>query len=117
MSQYRYHPLIEAARNNDAIAEEHGLRRTIEILGLDLDAVMHAASQRALRATLLVSRGEEGMKAVTQNGNAPVVVPMNPDEMEMMQSLTIACLDAICVGWKGREISDNEAKEAEAQKK
>lgn len=103
MSQYRNHPLIEAARNLDAIAEEHGLEKTIEMLGLDIDPLMHAASQRALRMTLLTFRGEEGLKAVMKNGVIPTIVPLNPDEMRMMSNFTVAALDAICIGWRAKE--------------
>jgi hypothetical protein len=111
MEQYRHHPLTEAARNMDAIAEEHGLHRTIEELGLNLGAIVHVASQRALRLVILTSRGEAALKSLNTGRHEPV--PLTPGENAMMERFTLAVLDGLVIGWKGRDIDNENQKQKE----
>ncbi len=106
MEQYRHHPLTEAARNNDAIAEEVGLGKAIQTFGLNMAALFHVAEQRALRLTLLTSRGEAAMREVTSSIK-PMPVALTADEEALSKRFTIALLDGICIGWRGREIDLN----------
>ncbi|OPZ63954.1 MAG: hypothetical protein BWY85_01424 [Firmicutes bacterium ADurb.Bin506] len=111
MEQYRHHPLTEAARNMDAIAEEHGFQHTIEELGLDVGAVMHVASQRAMRLVILTVRGEAALKRL--NTGRPEPLAFSPAESAMVERFTLAVLDGIVTGWKGREIDIENQKQKE----
>lgn len=111
MQQYRYHPLTEAARNNDAIAEEQGFEKAIQHLGLNVEAVMHIARQRAMRLVILVMRGPIVLKEL--NTGRPEVVRLSDDEEAMVQTLTLGLLDGIVIGWRGREIDIDNDREAE----
>lgn len=106
MERYRHHPMTEAARNLDAIAEEHGLERTVADLDLDLNYVMHVASQRAMRLVILSSRGEAALKALNTGKQEPIA--FTPTESIMLERFTLALLDGLVIGWKAREISEND---------
>jgi hypothetical protein len=54
-SPMKDHPLGQAARYNDADAEEHGLVKACAMLGLHLPDVMYIAEQRAIRVVMLSS--------------------------------------------------------------
>ena len=75
MSQYKNHPLTKAARYNDAAAEEHGFQPAVEQLGLEVEALAYVAHQRALRAVMMMTRGEEFMRQYA-GGPMPHVVPL-----------------------------------------
>jgi len=106
MSEHRHHPMTEAARNLDAIAEEHGLERTVEDLDLDLKAVLYVAKQRALRLTVLTHRGAEALKQL--NTGTTQAVSLSVIEQSMVMDYTLALLDGLVIGWKAREISEND---------
>jgi hypothetical protein len=111
--EFKYHPMTEAARNLDAIAEEHGLERTMQELGLNLRAVMHVASQRALRLTILTTRGEAALKRLNTGRFEPL--SLTPAEHAMSERFTLAVLDGLVIGYKAREIDDANAREAERE--
>lgn len=101
------HPLLEAARYNDAAAEEHGLEDAITNLGIDMDALRHTAYQRATRIVLMRNPArlvtlQEHMKA----GGEAIALPFTPDEEAEIVMLTSLYLDAIALGWKGKELAD-----------
>ena len=104
MQQYRNHPLTEAARYNDAQAEEIGIDRTIEGCGLTMDACIYVASQRALRAVMAMTRGEEYMRKYS---TSPIqkLVPLSEEERYVVDDLTAVYLDGIMIGWKGHILS------------
>lgn len=100
---YRNHSLTEAARYADAQTEERGLPGALDDMGIDTEAVLHVAAQRALRLTLLTSRGEKALKAITQS-NTPTPIRMSRAEDAMCSTLTIAVLDGLVIGWKANQI-------------
>jgi 2-hydroxychromene-2-carboxylate isomerase len=107
MQQYRNHPLTEAARYNDAQAEEFGIERVVEGSGLDMGAAVHISHQRAMRAVMLTTRGEKFMQQYAKAG-IPQVVPMSKAEIEMTQNLTALYLDGILIGWKGHVLQEGD---------
>lgn len=104
MMEQQLAALKEAARNNDAIAEEHGLVEAAKRIGIDLEALMHVADQRALRATIAMSRGEKAMRSFA--ASKVTFVPMNPDELALHQTLTAVFMDGITLGWRAKEIHE-----------
>lgn len=103
MTEFKDHPLAEAARNNDAIAEEHGVEAAAEMIGLDMDALMHVADQRALRLTILATEGPERLAAATL-GNKPTPIALGPEQKHLHRMFMLAALDGICIGWKASSI-------------
>lgn len=104
MSQFKNHPLTEAARYNDAAAEEHGFQPAIEQMGLDLEALAFVASQRALRAVLLMTRGEEYLRQYT-DPILPSVIPMSETERQYTDQLAAVLIDGIAIGWKAAHLT------------
>lgn len=111
MEQYKHHPMVEAARNLDAIAEEHGFEHTLSELGLNAKAVIHVASQRAMRLVILSVRGPAALKRL--NTGRPEPLSFSPAENAMIERFTLAVLDGLVIGWKGREIDIENNKEGE----
>lgn len=87
INRLRNTPLVAACRVNDAVAEKYryagGMEAIMGALGLlDMQALLHVASQRALRA--------------------------HPDAPESVRLMLIAvCIDAIAVGWTARHFEIN----------
>lgn len=102
---YRNHPLTEAARYSDAQCEEQGIEATVASSGLDLEAIVYVAQQRALRLTVLLNRGEQALKKLSSNSRFEVV-SLSPTEEAMMESFTLGYLDGMFIGWTARAISD-----------
>lgn len=111
MEQFKHHPMTEAARNLDAIAEEHGFERTLNDLGLDPKATIHVASQRAMRLVILTARGPAALKRLNTGRQEPV--SFSPAENAMIERFTLAVLDGLVIGWKGREIEEANANQIE----
>lgn len=95
----RNHPLMEAARYNDAQAEEAGVKHAIEALGLTWDDVMYVAEQRALRIVLL-QRGDGSLEAAA--GGQPFTLDDN--DRAAMRVVALASLDGIALGWNAARI-------------
>ena len=102
---YQNHPLIEAARYVDAQGTEHGVEAFVEKIGLDVETLMHACEQRAMRLSLLNSRGEDAMREIT-NSIVPVDVRMSRDEIMLLQLFLPAFIDGILIGWEARRLSE-----------
>lgn len=104
MSQFKNHPLAEAARYNDAAAEEHGFQEAVGQLGLDLEAVSYVAQQRALRAVLYLTRGPDAMEQY-RDKPIPFVIPLSQIERDHAQQLTAVLIDGIGIGWKAAQLT------------
>lgn len=96
----RDHPLLLAARYNDAEAEDHGLRRTVEKHGIDFETLQYVAEQRALRIVML------------QNGQLPEgqstecrTIELSTEQRGLLDALVPLYLDAILIGWRANEIA------------
>lgn len=86
--------LAEAAADNDALAEEHGVERVVSDLGLNLDDLVYIAEQRALRAVLMRS----GRLDELPRSNNPKDVALNEGERAEMAALIPVYLDGITLG-------------------
>lgn len=99
---YESHPLTEAARYNDAQAEELGFTATLESIGVELGPILHVARQRALRAVILSSRGIDGMGAF--KSATPQEIALTADEDAQVEFLAAAYADGISLGWRAHQI-------------
>ena len=99
---YDNHPLVEAARYNDAQSEELGLKTMLDSNGVDLHALMHIAKQRALRLVVLRNHGEQGMKTMIENG----FYDISAEDERLLLAFTTAFVDGIMIGWKAAAITN-----------
>ena len=99
------HPLLLAARYNDAEAEDHGVQGTVEKHGLDFDALNWVAEQRALRIVML-QNGE-----LPESDNQCYTIEVTDQQRALMDALVPLYLDAILIGWRAKEITDTDAQE------
>lgn len=103
------HPLLLAARYNDAFAEEHGLQGTVEsVLDVPFETVKHVAEQRAIRVVMIRNPArlvsfQEQMK----RGAEAQALPFTEEETAEITTLTMVYLDAIALGWKAKELTDD----------
>ena len=102
MEKEHLHALTEAARSNDALAEEHGMAGASRIIGIELDDVVHMAEQRAMRAMLLKFRGKEELAAMSQVD--ATLVTVTEEEDAYMTGLIALYMDGIYLGWRAHEI-------------
>jgi hypothetical protein len=98
---YDNHPLIEAARYNDAQAEELGLEPMIKNSGVDYTTMLYLAQQRALRLTVLTNYGTAGLRRMIMTGS----FDLTADDEELMMAFATACMDGIMIGWNGSSIN------------
>lgn len=97
------HPLLIAARYNDAEAEDHELREVVEKHGLDYDYLEYTAKQRALRVVLAQS-GRLGEISRTE----PVSVGLSDAERDTIDALIPLYIDAILLGWRASQVASND---------
>lgn len=98
--------LREAARYNDADAEEHGSSgKVVEAMGLDVAEVRHVAEQRAMRM-MLVLTGRAGELRRATEYNELNAIPFNEREREQIETMTLAYIDGIAIGWRGNQIRE-----------
>jgi hypothetical protein len=97
------HPLAKAAREVNKYAEDNGLEATCERYDLKHEDVYYMAEQRALRA--LYAR-----YGVNLNPNYPMMMQLSPEQMAQHVNLTAAYMDALVIGWRAKEIADEEKK-------
>lgn len=103
--QFRNHPLAEAARYNDAAGEEHGFHEAVAQMGIDLEPLAYVASQRAMRAVLMMTRGEEAMRQYAGKP-MPQVIPMSAVERQFCDQLAAVLIDGIAIGWKAAQLAE-----------
>lgn len=89
------HPMARAARELDTLCETQGFDACFKQLGLDKDDVIYMAQQRALRMAL-ISAG----RADLIGGKELTPIPSGIVHPDMLQALTITCLDGLITGWK-----------------
>jgi hypothetical protein len=105
---YANHPLMEAARYNDARAEERGIEATLDDIGVNIETLDLVADQRALRLLILMSHGESALKQMESSGVTKMI--LSPSESAMVEWLKIACLDGVLIGWEGKRLNDEASK-------
>jgi len=91
-------PLVEAARNVNALADEHGLATAVTMLGLDTAKLRYLAEQRALRAMAAA----EGRNL---NPTRPEPVALDSMQRAALRIFTAAYMDGIAIGWEGRRLA------------
>lgn len=102
------HPLAEAARVVNAVAEERGLDAALEWLGIKIGPgeLAYLAEQRALRAVaaagLNLNLGTLGKPFDDQVAAAILRTPLWRDEQMLLVGLH---MDGVVIGWKGRELA------------
>lgn len=108
-------PLIQAARWNDAIAEEEGFEAACERLGIPVEQLMYIAEQRALRIRFIqTGRLQElgwsldGRTRLAQVTDPPSVVSLSTEDRKAIETLKAVYLDAVLIGWHGCEIATRE---------
>lgn len=94
------HPLLMAARYNDAECQDHGLEGTITKHGLDLDDLIYVAEQRALRLVLIHSGRFNEI-----NPTKATAIVLNSAEQSEVERLIPLYLDAIFLGWRAKEMN------------
>lgn len=92
--------LAEAARYNDAIAEERGLAAAVAEAGLDMEELLHVADQRALRAVLIGSRGAAALKLLDPVAPSAIEPPLTHVEKAQLAFYTSLYMDGITLGAK-----------------
>lgn len=105
---YDNHPLTEAARYNDAQAEEIGIMETVNANGLDPIAVVYIAQQRALRLVMLNNYGIEALEDLVRQ-NAKQELNLTERDRQMIEDIAIAFVDGIMIGWRGHAIHNRNA--------
>jgi hypothetical protein len=93
--------LAEAARYNDARAEDDGVQAAVAALGLDWDELTHVVEQRALRLVLLIHRGDAGLKEWMKSGEPARLTVAERTDMMRLQAATI---DGVTIGWAAHQI-------------
>lgn len=109
-------PLIRAARENDALADNRGLEATCAEIGMDLAVLQHIAEQRALRARLLETGRINELRgppsAMTLDGSTrqrlvdqdPWYPKLSAEDHKAIALLTSVYSDAIAIGWRAHQI-------------
>lgn len=97
------HPLLVAARYNDAETEDTSLSEALERHGLDLNEIEYAAEQRAVRIVLL-QNGRVDEARSTES----IEVHLNEQEQSLFHALVPLYIDAIFIGWRARSLSDGQ---------
>lgn len=96
------HPLLMAARYNDAEAEDHPLHKVIEKHGLDAAAYMHIAEQRAIRAVMMMS----GQDPTKMSRSEVTAIEFSDEQKALLPSLTSVYMDGIFIGWRANQLSE-----------
>lgn len=101
------HPLAEAARYNDAQAEEMGVFETILNSNLDPIVVMNVAQQRAMRFVIGLNYGQDGVDLIADVSRDRKVakIELTENDMNMINEISIAFIDGIMIGWRAHTIS------------
>jgi hypothetical protein len=97
-------PLVRAARELNAEAEEVGVGATVERHGLDMDKLQHIADQRAMRAVF-------ARHGVNLNPDKPVLFDFTDEDKAMLPLLMAVSMEGMLIGWYGRELAELVAEE------
>lgn len=93
----RYDQMAEAARNNDALAEERGVVDTVERLGIDYQDAVRIAEQRGLRMALIVTGETERLRQATR-ANVPTPMPLSTQQRRLADWFKLVYLDGLTGG-------------------
>lgn len=104
MTDHKDHPLVRAARYNDAMSEELGLEGYVDHLGLDLERAMHVATQRAIRMVVLQSRGQKTLNLMAKTGS--LYPPLSPAEQAQVPLMAALVLDGIAIGHRAATVEE-----------
>lgn len=96
------HPLTQAAREVNQYSETHGLEETCEHYNLKVEDVRYVAEQRAFRAIA----ASQGINMKTQEDLDRVMILPS-----QLIAFTAAYMDGLVIGWRAREIMEEENKE------
>jgi hypothetical protein len=98
------HPLAVAAREtNDELCEKLGLEGTCQKCGLKLPDLIYMAEQRALRALF----AQYGRNLQLKH---PTSFQLSESEERLFKALTTAYMDGLLIGWRGKEIYEQQQK-------
>jgi hypothetical protein len=104
------HPLAKAARETNDYTEAHGLKATVDWLGLGVtvDQLSYLAAQRALHALAARYLGYNmGHKPQQDEQVAQMLV--QTDQWRKLSSLvTAAYMDGLAIGYRARRIAEEE---------
>lgn len=100
--------LGEAARFNDAQAEELGLPKWAEQHDVDLQGLLYLAEQRGLRGILTLVMGVDPatLNRPLDSPGMPVDLPENM--RALLPLIQAAVVDGICIGIKARQLRTTE---------
>jgi hypothetical protein len=104
------HPLAKAARETNDYTEAHGLKATVDWLGLGatVDQLRYLAEQRALRAAAAHYLGYNMGHKPQQDEQVCQMLIMTDQWKKAATLLTAAYMDGIAIGYRGKEIANYE---------
>lgn len=104
------HPLSKASREVNDYAEAHGLKGTVDWLGMDItvDQLRYLGEQRTLRALSARYLGwNMGKNPVMDEQVAQMLV--KTDQWKKLSTIvTAAYMDGIAIGWRGAKLQETE---------
>ena len=100
------HPYMEAARYADAYAEDGGFEHAFNVAGIDMEAVLYVAQQRALRLAIVLSRGEGALSDANAGGRG-ASFRLSPAEEGMMRAMYVAVMDGLFIGQYAARLAAN----------
>lgn len=100
------HPIMQAARETNALADKVGLQQAITDLGMNLtlSEVNYMAQQRALRA-LASAMYNHNMGADPEKDETIAKKVVENTGIETMALVMSAYVDGFAIGWKANQIA------------
>jgi hypothetical protein len=83
-----------SARYMDALSDEHGMTKLAELMNFDYQGLYYVASQRALRAAMML----DGQDPRTLSRTEKTTVELSPGIQKLMPTLTALAMDGIGIG-------------------
>jgi hypothetical protein len=95
-----YEDLARAASESDTLSERVGLEEVLSRLGLDVEGVVKAAEQRAMRCVLAATRDEEKMAQVAEAATAGkyFALELTAEQKAMLPVAQLGIIDGIVMG-------------------